>query len=129
MKHAYLVSLVTILLFACGGGSIADPRDAEQVKARIAELADEIQQVIGVAACSQDDQCASVAMGNKACGGPQFYLAYSTVDTDVNRLTSLAAEHRNASKQYNQLLGLISDCAFVMEPPVACMDNKCQIKK
>ena len=129
MKHRKSVSLLSILLFACGSGSYADSGNPDELKQKISLLANEIHLLIGQASCTSDDQCAAVAMGNKSCGGPAFYLPYSKLNTDTKNVLSLAKEHRELSQKYNHLLGLMSDCAMVTEPPVACTNDKCQIQQ
>ena len=126
IKKTGSIIILTIVLLACGGGSIADPNDPEQLKSKISELANEVQILIGEAKCTDNNQCSAIAMGNKACGGPSFYLPYSTLNTDTNALEQLAKEHRDLSSQYNKVTGMMSDCAFVTAPPVACVNERCE---
>ena len=46
---------------------------------------------IGPATCSSTDECKTIGIGAKACGGPGGYLAWSTRDTDADKVRSLAA--------------------------------------
>ena len=126
IKNTGSVAILTIALLACGGGSIADPNNPEQIKAKISELANDIQLMIGEAKCTDNEQCATIAMGNKACGGPSFYLPYSIVNMDISALEKLAKEHRDLSSQYNKTTGMMSDCSFVTAPPVACINERCE---
>ena len=129
IRKTTLITISAIVLLACGGGSIAEPNNAEQIKAKIAEVANDVQVLIGEASCTTDEQCKAISMGNKACGGPSFYLPYSTASIDTDALGKLAIEHRELSRQYNQLLGMMSDCAFLTEPAVACVSQRCEIKQ
>ena len=97
-----------------------------QLKIRINELAKLIHAEIGDANCTNNDQCKALAMGNKACGGPQHYLAYSTQNTDVNKLLKLSEQHQQLSQKLNQLTGALSDCAVVPKPVFVCLNNRCQ---
>lgn len=80
---------------------------------------------IGTATCYDNSQCAALALGANACGGPQSYLAFSTYNTDIDYLNSLAAEHRDTSQLANQRAELTAACQFVSEPLVACRVDQC----
>ncbi|MBC8055009.1 MAG: hypothetical protein H7Y61_00350, partial [Rhizobiales bacterium] len=41
-----------------------------------------VRALIGAAGCESDAQCRSIGIGTKACGGPEFYLAWSIAGTD-----------------------------------------------
>jgi hypothetical protein len=84
------------------------------------EVHAELLRAIGNAACSDDSQCRTLALGAKACGGPEGYLAWSVLSTDARQLEALALRYREARQARNQRLGLVSDCAVVLEPPVRC---------
>jgi hypothetical protein len=47
--------------------------------------------LIGDAACDDDSQCNTIPVGEKACGGPEYYLAWSTKRTDAAALRAAAA--------------------------------------
>ena len=97
-----------------------------QLKIRINELSNLIHAEIGDASCTNNDQCKALAMGNKACGGPQHYLAYSIKNTDVDKLLKLSEKHQQLSQKLNQLMGTVSDCAVVPKPVFVCLNNRCQ---
>ena len=48
--------------------------------------------LIGDATCERDEQCRTLAFGAKACGGPQSYLAWSTLRTDEAVLKAAAVK-------------------------------------
>ncbi|MBL8324567.1 MAG: hypothetical protein JNJ89_06370 [Rubrivivax sp.] len=83
----------------------------------------ELMRLIGPAACREDSQCRVLPLGAKPCGGPEGHVAWSTVGTDAARLRSLAERYRVARAARNQRLGLVSDCAVVLEPPVRCVPD------
>ncbi|MCW5634226.1 MAG: hypothetical protein KIT17_12910 [Rubrivivax sp.] len=84
-------------------------------------LRDEILRKIGDAACRDDSQCRALPLGSKPCGGPEGYLAWSTLDTGARELEALATRYREARVARNRQLGLVSDCAVVPEPAVRCV--------
>jgi hypothetical protein len=76
--------------------------------------------LIGDAACDTDAQCRTVAVGSKPCGGPDAYLAWSTLRTDEQALLAAAAREAAASKAAAQAQGMVSNCALVTDPGAFC---------
>jgi hypothetical protein len=85
-----------------------------------AEGASSPQALVGDAACRADEQCATVGIGAKACGGPSSYLAYSTLRTDVQRLRAAAELEAQAQRKQMQARGEMSNCAVVPDPGAYC---------
>jgi len=79
-----------------------------------------VQSLIGDAACRTNDQCATVGVGAKACGGPAAYLAWSTLRTDEQRLRALAEREGQAQRKQMQARGEMSDCAILADPGAYC---------
>jgi len=79
------------------------------------------------AACSNDQQCHTVALGAKACGGPEGYLAYSSARNDPAKVAELAARYRKQRTEANAREGVASDCSFVMDPGAVCVAGTCQL--
>ena len=101
-----------------------DPkRDAELLAARLAE----IKAVIGKAEADQPAQCKIVGVGQKPCGGPATYLAYSTRDIDETAFLAQVAAYNELAKDFNQRSGMMSDCAIVPVPQVALVAGVCKI--
>lgn len=98
---------------------------SETLKAEIKGLADELNGMTKDKACQTSQDCAAVGIGHRPCGGPSQYLVFSKLKTDEAKLNQLAAKHRDAQRKLNQLLGLISTCEFLPEPPVACVEQQC----
>ena len=80
----------------------------------------QIQQLIGEAACTTDADCRTIAVGDKACGGPESYLAWSARQTDPQRLTAAAERYTSERKAQNQQSGMVSNCAFLTDPGARC---------
>src|SRR5690349_4713970 len=70
--------------------------------------------LIGDAACDDDSQCRTIAMGAKACGGPAYYLAWSTKRTDAAALQQAARSGLTAHRNLNDDPGMRSDCMIVV---------------
>lgn len=95
------------------------------LKQEIQQELDAIKALIGTAHCDTQNQCDAIAIGHKACGGPQAYLTYSTREIDVKQLVELATKHRALNQRYNQLTGMMSDCMLVSKPVVTCQQTIC----
>ena len=112
------------------GAADSRPAAASAVPPRQAAAADpsaalyvELQRAIGGAACRDDAQCRTLALGSKACGGPEGYIAWSVATGDAKQIEAAAERYRQARQARNQRLGLVSDCAMVPEPTVRCVPN------
>lgn len=89
----------------------------------------QIQAEIGEASCDNAQQCKTVAIGHKACGGPESYLAYSTKGNKEAKVTSLAAAYAAERKASNVASGRMSTCSLVMDPGATCSAGKCVASK
>jgi hypothetical protein len=116
MSPRLAVQLASCCLWVAGNGcasNAATPADATA-------LLREIEQQIGDAACDADAQCHTLAIGAKACGGPEAYLAWSDKVSRAAPLTELAARHRTARERENLRDRLLSNCALVPDPGAVC---------
>lgn len=80
---------------------------------------------IGDAACDSSQQCKTVPIGSKGCGGPEGYLAYSTKRGDSAKIVRLAAEDTAKAKQQDQRSGMVSNCMMMMDPGAVCSAGRC----
>jgi|GEM_PF-864192 len=76
--------------------------------------------LIGAAACDTAEQCHTVGIGDKPCGGPEAYLAWSSAATKPDALAALAARHRDARRVQNERSSLRSNCAVTPDPGAVC---------
>jgi hypothetical protein len=79
------------------------------------------------AACTADQQCKTVPVGAKSCGGPESYLAYSTASTSPEKAKALAERYRQEREAENKASGMVSDCRFHMDPGAQCRAGSCQL--
>jgi hypothetical protein len=93
-----------------------------------AELFTQIKTLIGDAACDSQDQCHTIAVGHKACGGPGSYLAWSSKNVDAAKLNELVRRQAAAEQAENQRAGMISDCRLVTDPGAVCRAGRCQLQ-
>lgn len=120
------------LLAACAAAETPAPKpptpkpgQVGAVPANIAELQNKISAEIGDPVCSANDQCRTVAIGHKACGGPEAYRVWSTRVSDGPRLLALAEAYRQARREEALQSGRVSDCAMVVDPGARCEAGRC----
>lgn len=77
------------------------------------------------ARCSTDNECRSVAVGGKACGGPTGYRAYSSKLADVAAVERLADQERHLSLAAARASGRVSPCYMVADPGARCEARQC----
>jgi hypothetical protein len=92
-----------------------------------ASLWPQIQAEVGAAVCDGPQQCRTIAIGAKACGGPESYLAWSTQQSDGQKLKSLVAQHRSLREAELRRSGMVSDCSFVTDPGASCQAGRCEL--
>ncbi len=85
-----------------------------------AQTLGQIVSLIGNAACDSAEQCRTVGIGDKPCGGPEAYLAWSSAVTKQDALAALAARHRDARRAQNERSELRSNCAVTPDPGAVC---------
>ncbi len=83
-----------------------------------------IRTLVAANRCSSSSQCHSLALGAKACGGPEAYLPWSDASVDGARLQALARRYQ--AQRVKETAGLASTCSFVSDPGVICRAGRCQ---
>jgi hypothetical protein len=121
---ARLPALAALLLLALGAACAADlspAAPASPAATRTDETLAAIHALVGDAACDSDAVCRSMAIGAKACGGPEGYFAWSTQRSDATRLAAAVASYNQGRVTDNMRDNRVSNCAMVMDPGVACL--------
>ena len=77
--------------------------------------------------CTADQQCKTVPVGAKSCGGPESYMAYSTASVSADKAQALAERYRKEREAENKASGLVSDCRYLMDPGASCRAGSCQL--
>lgn len=107
---------------ACAGSPPPPARPASE------SLLDKIRAEVGDAACDGPQDCRSIAIGAKPCGGPDSYMAWSVKRSDEQRLRALVEQHAAARKDENQRAGANSTCVFETNPGVSCQNARCTLR-
>lgn len=110
-----------------GGPGSEKALQVREIEQQMGAAYDEIVRLIAGAACDTDTQCGILEVGAKPCGGPWEFLAYANANTDLARLFQTAEVYRQLNIELNTVNELVSDCAMVLPPPVACRDYVCTI--
>ena len=123
MKSAlFALSLLTIALSACASSTAPKPGPSS------AELRQQITTQIADAGCDSSQQCHTLAMGAKACGGPESYVAWSDKFTDGERLRQLGEHYAVARRFENERSGLMSNCVLTPDPGAVCRASHCVLQ-
>lgn len=128
--RAGLVALAaaTALATACQAQSAAGGRAAGAGGGTEAALRARLDAEIGEARCTEDAQCRTLALGAKACGGPQGWVAWSAAVSRAEPLQALAAELAQRQKVRNEVAGAVSDCSVVPDPGARCVAQRCTLR-
>jgi hypothetical protein len=87
----------------------------------------QIRAEIGDPVCDAPQQCSSIAVGAKSCGGPEGYLAWSSKVGNSKKLPKLVAQHALARKAEQEHDGMLSDCMVVANPGATCVAGRCTL--
>jgi hypothetical protein len=126
------IALLALAGSACSGVNSAAPVAPAAPKssppaatASASELMQQLRAQIGSASCDSAQQCSTVAVGHKACGGPETYLAWSSKASDPAKVRQLAESHAASRKRENRDGGMVSTCSAVMDPGATCSAGRC----
>lgn len=107
-----------------GAGALTG--DQQQDWAAIERVEDEARALAVAAGCSTADDCRAAPVGNRACGGPRYYLVYCASTTDSAALSTALDEIVRAEDAYNQRYEVVSTCEFRMPPEIAFSGGECR---
>lgn len=113
----FLLACASCSMHAAGPPAASSPGLLEQIRAQA-----------GTAACTESSQCHTLAIGARACGGPELYLAWSSAHSDGRQLQALAERYRNERKAALAKSGLLSDCRVITDPGAQCNAGRCQLR-
>jgi len=132
LSAAVIGALLALATSACGSAPAAAAPEAKAMpssnKPSSQALWQQIQAEVGDAACDGPQQCHSIAVGAKACGGPDAYLAWSSKRSNEAKLRALVAAHAQARKDENASSGMVSDCRMVTDPGASCQAGRCVLQ-
>jgi hypothetical protein len=123
MKLIIRCLVVSLFFFACSKNDDIVVGDEQKLET----LGKEIEEFAKNKSCSGDD-CRTMAMGAKGCGGPTKYLVYALSKVDEKQLTEKVKVYTDLQKKINAETNKISDCSLVVAPIVNCLNGVCTAK-
>jgi hypothetical protein len=127
-------TLILLLLAGCTAcGTVAAPQAQQTPSAPPAagqgpgETLARIRALVGTPACSSDAQCHTLALGSRACGGPESYLAWSSTATRADELQALGERYKEERRAADRASGAMSTCRFMPDPGAVCRAGTCQL--
>jgi hypothetical protein len=97
------------------------PRDGQ------ADTLARIRAMAGTPSCSDDSQCHTLALGARACGGPESYLPWSSAHTSQAEIQALGERYKEERRAANAASGAMSTCQFMPDPGAVCRVGTCQL--
>jgi len=119
-----LILLACVTCVACAATARAP------AKPKVAPAGDtlaRIRALIGAAACTDNAQCHTLAIGARPCGGPQAYLPWSSAQTDGAALAVLGERFKKEREASIAASGEMSTCQFLPDPGASCRAGTCQL--
>lgn len=107
-------------------GAGAMTGDQEQDWAAIGRMEDEARTLAVATNCASADDCRTAPVGNRACGGPRYYLVYCGTRADSTALFTKLDEIVRAEDEYNRRYEIVSTCEFRMPPEIAFGGGECR---
>ena len=124
--HIFKIAILGFILFsACSKEATLTPNADDQ---KLEQLGKEIEAFAKNKACSGGDNCRSMPMGSRACGGPSSYIIYSLSKTDEKQLSDKVKQYTDLQKELNIKYNRTSDCSLLMPPTVDCLNGVCASK-
>ena len=124
--HILKLTLLGFVLFmACSKQETLTPAVDDQ---KLEQLGKEIQDFAKNKTCAGGDDCKTMAMGSKACGGPTSYIIYALSKTDEKQLSEKVKQYTDFQKELNIKHNRTSDCLFLSPPTVDCLNGVCASK-
>lgn len=122
MHTPTLAVCATGALLAATAGSVALAADDAEAAA---ELRREIAALIGDARCNNLVNCRVLALGTRACGGPDEYVAYSVWSTSGEDVRAKAMEYNFLHEDLVARRAQAGSCEVLPEPRAACVNRRC----
>jgi len=85
-----------------------------------------IRALAGTPSCTSDDQCHSLPLGARPCGGPESYLPWSSARTPQAEIEALGERYKEERRAANKASGVMSTCQFLMDPGAVCRAGTCR---
>ena len=141
IRVLFALSSAAFLLTACmqaatpsdGTGSTTPPSGSQGVGAgtqesdwaAILKLEEQAKAIAKTTGCASSSECRSAPVGNRACGGPRYYIPWCAKSTDSAALYSKLGEVAKAEDAYNKKYNLMSTCEYRLALKVEVVAGAC----
>lgn len=126
MKSIGILGVAALIASACVQPPTNGAGSQEADWAAIVRLEDEAKVLAKTSGCSAVSQCRAAPVGNRACGGPRYYIPYCALTTDSVALFGKLDAVARAEDAYNRKYGIVSTCEFRMPPSLALSGGECR---
>ncbi len=125
-----MILITFVLVFGFNSYSAGGPParvPADKAKPDPESLMQEILKLNENISCQKSEDCTSVAMGARHCGGPAGYLVVSLRNSNYAKIAEKAKIHETISKEYLMLKGgnQMGTCQMIMPTATVCDRSKC----
>lgn len=127
LRPRWFPSLLLVLTLSACSAPASAPAPAPRGEGAASLLAS-LRTLAASVGCTDASQCKSIAIGARACGGPEAYLAYSTALTDPAQLQALALRHAEQRRIEVASSGMLSTCAMLPDPGATCRAGACRLR-
>lgn len=121
-----LLIVSAFAISACGQFPVNGSGSQEGDWAAIVRLEDQAKAIAKTSGCSTVSQCRTAPVGNRACGGPRYYIAYCSASTDSVAFFRKLDEVARAEDAYNRKYQVVSTCEFRMPGPITLSGGECR---
>ncbi|RQP17917.1 MAG: hypothetical protein EAS52_07205 [Parapedobacter sp.] len=126
-KLAFLTGIFTVLIvvMACEKQSMIGSPEAESLL--LERLHDEIDSLAAAYPCDDVTNWRFTPIGEKPCGGPAGYIAYSA-EMDTAGFLNKVELYTERQRAYNIKWNAVSDCMFLTPPSrIVCEEGKAKL--
>lgn len=113
------ISLLIAICFSCSND---DELTQEQEVDKLNQMFFEIESMASSLSCIDSSEWTFTSYGNKACGGPVGFIAYSK-NIDVDFFLQRVEEYRIKQQKFNAKWGIFSDCSVPPKPTGVICEN------
>lgn len=107
------------------GACVQAPATEPALAAEPGQLLSAVVQLPGDVDCDTASQCFTLPVGEKACGGPQRWLAWSSKRISQAELRRLQAGQIDSTARRPRRPGERSDCVMLPDPGAQCLAGRC----
>lgn len=98
----------------------------QERQTQLAALDQQIRSTVGFPRASEFSQCRLLEVGMRACGGPEYYMAYSTQVTDEAILLQLVKQYNRLRQEHIEATQEVSTCEMIPRPQLVLEGGLCQ---